>query len=125
MRAGRRLPGISSSSMIMPITYLLANVLPDPSSASALGWLVLTAAGAALAANQLLGAVITVRKLRGNDPETDARYATKHEITNIATDVAALEGRIDQVNKTLSTELRDIHRALGRIEGALGTEPRG
>jgi hypothetical protein len=111
--------------MIMPITYLLANVLPDPSSASALGWLVLTAAGAALAANQLLGAVITVRKLRGNDPETDARYATKHEITNIATDVAALEGRIDQVNKTLSTELRDIHRALGRIEGALGTEPRG
>jgi hypothetical protein len=81
----------------------------------------------AVIANQIMSAMINVRKLRGVDPDSDARhearYASKTVVDELAKDVASVRTEVAVVSNTLSNELRAIHRSLGRIEGRLGTDP--
>lgn len=71
--------------------------------------------------NQVMGAWINFRKIKGTDPMAEARYALKEEHNNLARKVSSVEGKVDNLTLSLQSELRDINRSLGRLEGALGT----
>lgn len=108
-------------ALFLPLALALLAVegaapLPDPSSPQTVGWLLLALAAVAGAVNQALGGVVNFRRLKGADQAEASRWATKDEHV-------ALEARVESVERTQASELRDIHRALGRIEGALGTQP--
>ena len=79
-------------------------------------------------ANQVMAAMINARKLRGADPETDerldGRYASKTAVEEVSRELATLRADVRNVTTTVANELREIHRALGRIEGQLGTSER-
>jgi hypothetical protein len=55
------------------------------------------------------------------NPPADDKFATKAEHRDLEGQVCGLRGEVSAMRTTLSNELRSIHRALGRIEGALGT----
>lgn len=104
--------------------FLLAqSELPDPKSSAVMGWLLAAVAGIALTGNQILGWILNIRKLRGNDPAADQRYATRTEHEGLQQQVNGIEVKLQQVSATLANELRSINRSLGRLEGALGTAP--
>ena len=86
-------------------------------------WVLGGLVGIAIMANQVMGAIITFRKLKGSDPTADIRYASKIEVDDVKKDVSVLRGEVKGISHTLQNELRAIHRALGRIEGAMGTDP--
>ncbi len=102
---------------------LVAQTLPDPNSSASIGWLLAALAGLALTVNQILGTLLNIRRLRGNDPAADERYATKDEHNALSDRVTLMQGEIRAQGSTLATELRAIHRSLGRIEGAMKIEP--
>ena len=74
--------------------------------------------------NNIMGAMLNWRKLKGGDPEADDRYATKNDHLALASHVTRLEGQVMALNVTIANELRTINRSLGRLEGAAGTAPR-
>lgn len=75
----------------------------------------------AVIANQIMSAMINVRKLRGVDPDSDARadarFASKATVDLLAKEVAAVRTETSFLANTLAAELRAIHRSLGRLEG--------
>lgn len=102
--------------------------LPDPSSAGAIGWLILTVSALALSANQIMGGILNYKKINRGDMDAsrsaDARYASLNEVTDLRGRHDKLDSRVSYLERTTATELRAIHRALGRIEGELGTAPK-
>jgi len=82
---------------------------------------------AAIIANQVMAAILNARKLRGADPETDerldSRYASKASVDEVSRELSNLRSEVGHVSTTMSNELREIHRSLGRIEGRLKTQP--
>ncbi|MFT3992615.1 MAG: hypothetical protein QM680_14570 [Luteolibacter sp.] len=83
-----------------------------------------------ICANQVTGFWNNLRKLRGNDPAADNRYATKEElaasirplsenILKVEAELAAGDTRFSKIEQTISNELISINRALGKIEGYL------
>lgn len=100
---------------------VMAQGLPDPKSAEATGWLILALAGLSVAANQVAGFVVNFRKLRGTTPEEAGRWASNEALATLAGDLAETRGRVSKIESTQAHELQAIHRALGRIEGSLGT----
>jgi hypothetical protein len=110
---------------LSPLALFLAQT-PPPLDAAAQGQAFIFLGGlvaVAVMGNQVMGAIVTFRKLRGNDPQADGRYATKSELINVEKTVEGLRGEVRAQALTLSNELRAIHRALGRIEGRLGSGP--
>jgi hypothetical protein len=97
---------------------LFAN-LPDPGSPAAMGWLIAVIAAIAVSANQILGAVLNVKKLKGNDPDIANTYTTKSEHGELVKQVDVLKTEVRGISRSLSTEFSAINRALGRIEGQL------
>jgi hypothetical protein len=75
----------------------------------------------AVIANQIMSAMINVRKLRGVDPDSDARadarFASKAAVDLLAKEVAVVRTETTFLANTLAQELRAIHRSLGRLEG--------
>jgi uncharacterized OsmC-like protein len=92
------------------------DALPDVDSPSSIGWLLLTLAGLAVALNQVLGAILTMRKLKGADASADSRYASTERVNHIETNVNEMRGEVKAIQVTLNNELCSIHRCLGRIE---------
>lgn len=97
--------------------------LPPPESPTSVGWLVLALAAAAVAYEKITGGIINTRKLKGADPEHDARYVTKPELDAVKEQISRIEGQTASIQLTVNNDMRAVHRALGRIEGALGTSP--
>lgn len=100
----------------------LADALPAPESSSAVGWLFVAIGGLALTCNQILGAVLSVKKLKGQDP-TDGRYASRDDHDSLTHRVSGVEIQMATLNNTVAVELRAMNRSLGRLEGAAGTRP--
>ena len=93
-----------------PIQPYLAQ-LPDPESPEAIGFLVIgIAALVGLISSTIKNVLDIAHSMRAKPGE----FATKE-------DVSRLEGRLDASESEWREELRAIHRALGRIEGALET----
>lgn len=107
--------------MPFAVLFFLA-ALPDPNSGESVGWIVLVVGGLALTGNNIMGAVLNWRKLRGGDPASDERYVSKGEHASLVGTVTRLEGQIAAQGVTIATELRAINRSLGRLEGAAGTD---
>lgn len=112
-------------ALITPLlcVLVLGQTLPDPKHPSTVGWLLVAAGAVAVAVNQVTGGVLNFRKLKAGDRLDAARFATRQEHAALASQVGEVKGEVSAMQKTLSTELRSVHRALGRIEGALGTAP--
>ncbi len=107
-----------------PFVFLVGQVeMPDPKSAGAVGWLLLTLAALAVAINQGQGVVLNFRRLQRKDVEDRADLVSRGEHVALKDEVSHLRGEVSGLTKSLSTELSDINRVLGRIEGALGLTP--
>jgi hypothetical protein len=102
---------------------LVVAQLPPPESPMSVGWVVLALAAAAVAYEKITGGIINTRKLKGADPEHDARYVARGEFEAVKEQTSRLEGQIASIQLTVNNDMRAVHRALGRIEGALGTSP--
>jgi hypothetical protein len=111
------------ASFLLPFLAQTPGELPDPKSFQSIGWLMVCLAALFASWNQLTGGIVNFRKLKGADPQADGRYATKNEHNSLAEKVAGHDGQLQRLNGTLATELREINRALGRLEGAVGTSP--
>jgi hypothetical protein len=116
--------------------------LPAPDSPAAIGWLLAGLAALSVAMNQVTSGIVNIRKLKGIDPGSDDRYATKDEHQSTKDRIAAaetemaskaehqatkdrlttVEAKQEALQLTLSNELSAIHRALGRIEGHLSAQ---
>lgn len=101
----------------------------DPASYQSAGWLLLGIAGLAAAINQVMGAVLNLRKLRAPSPEeteTDAKFA------KVAAEIKAVEQRLEQrmgehlgsistrlqtMESSLTRVVSDFNYAVGRIDG--------
>lgn len=108
--------------MPLAILTIIAETLPDPSSPNSVGWLFVAIGGLALTCNQILGAVLSVKKLKGQDP-SDGRYASRDDHAGLSHRVTGLEAQMATLNMTVANELRAMNRSLGRLEGAAGTRP--
>jgi len=113
------------SAAISPLAVLLAQAgaATDAATQSQAFWFIGGLVAVCVMANQVMGAIVTFRKLKGADPTADHRYASKAALGEVKIDLEGLRGEVRGISTTLQNELRAIHRALGRIEGRLGTEP--
>lgn len=75
----------------------------------------------AVIGNQLMGAVIAWRKLKGSDPTDDKRYATRSEHQALRNEVGELQMDVKVLIRSTNNTLGDIQRSLGRLEGKVDT----
>lgn len=98
----------------------------DPSDHAVLALLALVALAFVLGVAEKV--VTIARSMRKSPPDHEV-YATKGEMhdleSRLSAEITSMRGaigtRLDNIDKTLSAELRAINRALGRLEGK-GTE---
>lgn len=110
------------AAVLLSALLAQSGALPDKDQLGSAGIFILGLAACCVIGNQVMSAILNMRKLKGLDVSSDGRYAAKTDLADLAVDVAALRGEVVAVNNTLSNELRAIHRSLGRIEGRLGTD---
>lgn len=127
-RYGGTVPADSIMAVIYaaacPFVFLVGQVeMPDPKSAGAVGWLLLTLAALAVAINQAQGVILNFRKIQGKAVEERADLVSQGEHRALKEEVDVLRGEVRGLATTLTNEMRAIHRSLGRIEGALNTSP--
>jgi len=96
-----------------------ASGMPEPDSPMGVGWIVLALAAAAMAYEKITGGILNTKRLKGSDPASDERYTTKPEHDALKDRVISVEAAQKAQQLTLSNELGNIQRALGRIEGHL------
>lgn len=102
---------------------LVVAQLPPPESPMSVGWIVLALAAASMAYEKITGGILNTRKLKGSDPEHDARYVSREEFNALKERTISVEAKQEVSQTTMSNELSAIHRALGRIEGHLSALP--
>lgn len=108
---------------LFPFTFsLLAQTATAPPDAATqnqafvfLGGLV----ALAVMANQVMGAVISWRKMKGADPAEDRRYATKQEHNLLRDEVIGLKSEMSGLQKTITNEFATLNRSIGVLEGML------
>lgn len=113
--------------MLLAALPFLADVLPDPSSAASIGWLILTISAIAVAVNQVLGAMTHFRKLRELEPtaegerikalEADMRELEMRVERRIGEALGSINTRMGSLESTISRLVGDFSRALGVLEG--------
>jgi hypothetical protein len=73
----------------------------------------------ALIGNQLMGAIINFKKLKGVDPSDDRRYATKSEHEALTREVSTIKAEFSALTRSINHSFNDILRAVGRLEGKI------
>lgn len=113
------LPVPAAFTTMLPV--ILAEALPEPASAPAVGWLLLTVAAGAVAINQVSDLIAKFRKkepagteILGQPLEVrpSPEYARREELNAVASRVSHLEAKFDEAVQTLSEQGEDRARRL-------------
>ncbi|MBB5351075.1 hypothetical protein HNR46_001309 [Haloferula luteola] len=116
------MPGAEPLFYFLPLLAEIGGALPDPESPQTVGWLLLSLAAVVATGDRIMSGMLNWRKLKGADAAEHSQYVTKPEHHALKEDVSNLDGRVTSIERTLTSEMQAIHRALGRIEGKLGTK---
>lgn len=73
----------------------------------------------AVIANQIMGALVTWKKLKGSDPVSDGRYTTKQEHQALRDEVVGIKSDFSALARTINQSFNDFQRSLGRLEGKI------
>ena len=115
--------------MPLPLFSIIAEVLPPADSATSTGWLFVGLGGLALTANQFLGFLSNLRKLRQPEPvnpQDGARIkALEEEMKSLELRMerrmgevmGSINTRLQSLENTISHLVSDFSRALGVLEG--------
>lgn len=109
--------------MILAALFPLAQSSLDPATQSQAFVLLGGIAALSLIANQIMGAVINFRKLRGADPADDRRYASRAELDALHDEVTVFKSDFSALSRTINNSFSDLQRSIGRIEGKLDSKP--
>ena len=102
---------------ILPVLAQAAEPLSDSLKGALVLWVLGGMLTLSISANHLRQFFLSFRQT----PAADDKFCTKAEHKDLEGQVNGLRGEVSAMRTTLANELRSIHRALGRIEGALGT----
>lgn len=118
-RARPQPPGSMFPAALLP---LLAQAPPVAMDAATQNQALVFLGGAAalsFLANQIMGAVLNFRKLKGADPLDDKRYASKAEHDALKGEVIGLKSEMSGLSRTITNEFSSLNRSIGVLEGML------
>lgn len=112
---------------------LLAEItaaLPNPNSATSLGWLILTISGGCVALNSILGALEKIRAMREPLPPNMASEEKMKALIaaegrnlelriekRISESLGAINANVEGLKSSMSHVIADFNYALGKIDG--------
>jgi len=108
----------------LPLLADAAPVAADPASAQSVGWILLSVAGLAAAANQILGLVRGFRSMQAPDPgsaSADRVKALEDRVRSVElkmeNHMGSINAKFDSISSTLTNLQSDWNYALGKIDG--------
>ena len=106
-------------------TFFLAQTPNDPATLNQAMIFIGGLTAVAVIGNQVMGAMLNFRKLKGSDLTSDGRYASKAEHDALRDEVVGIKSEMAGLARTITSEFNGLHRAIGRLEGKIDTQPKG
>lgn len=110
---------MSAALSPLAIVLLAQTAAPDAASQAQAFYVLGGIVALAVMGNQIMGALISWRKLKGTDPQDDRRYASKAEHDALRDEVVGIKADFSNLSRTINIQFNDLQRSIGRLEGKI------